>query len=490
MAEQTSHIPQAQDPLKDQFGALPLIKSTSKTGRVWGKVKDLGPAAAGQEVWVRVRIHQSRGKGKICFLLLRQQSFTIQAVLSVTDTISPEFLKFAHSLNNESIVDVLGEVKTVTNKIESATQKDVELHVKKLFLVSQSEARPPLLVEDAARPAHVAAQQGLVEPDQSTRLDHRVIDLRTPANQAIFRVQSAVGNLFRKFLLSKNFMEIHTPKLIPVASEGGSNVFEVRYFEGKAYLAQSPQLYKQMAVNADFPRVFEIGPVFRAENTNTYRHLTEFVGLDLETMFNDHYHEVLELIGEMFVYMFEELAQLKDELRSVNEQFPFEPITFHKPTFRLSFAEGIKLLREAGVEVGDLDDLNTQQEKILGDIVKKKYNTDFFIMDKFPLAVRAFYTMPDPENPQYSNAFDVFLRGNEIVSGAQRIHDFALLEKRIKELGINPEGIQYYLNSFQHGSHPHAGCGLGLERVVMFYLGLNNIRRSSLFPRDPHRTTP
>lgn len=207
---------------------------------------------------------------------------------------------------------------------------------------------------------------------------------------------------------------------------------------GEAFLAQSPQFYKQMAICADFDRVFEIAPVFRAENSFTHRHMTEFVGVDLEMTFNEHYHEVLDLIGEMFVFLFDELkAQYAKEIETVRRQYPFEDLKYLPKTLVLTFAEGIQMLRAAGVDIGDYDDLSTPQEKQLGRLVKEKYGTDFYALDKFPLSVRPFYTMPNAENGGYSNSYDFFIRGEEILSGAQRIHDYELLCERAKAHGIS-----------------------------------------------------
>jgi len=311
------------------------------------------------------------------------------------------------------------------------------------------------------------------------------------ANQAIFKLQSAVCQLFREFLLKNEFTEIHSPKLMGAASEGGAEFFKVGYFEGAAFLAQSPQFYKQMAITADMERVFEIAPVFRAEKSFTHRHMTEFMGLDLEMAFNDHYHEVLDVLDGLFVSIFEGLeSRFAKELQTVNQQFPFEPLKFSKPSLRLKFPDAVAMLRAAGEEMGDFEDLNTAKEKHLGRLVKAKYGVDFFMLDKFPKAVRPFYTMPDPTNSNYSNSYDFFLRGEEIMSGAQRIHDYKLLSERAKELGINLDGMKDYANSFRYGSLPHAGGGIGLERVVMLYLGLTNIRQTAMFPRDPTRLAP
>uniref|UniRef100_A0A7S4KU94 aspartate--tRNA ligase n=1 Tax=Paramoeba aestuarina TaxID=180227 RepID=A0A7S4KU94_9EUKA len=341
-------------------------------------------------------------------------------------------------------------------------------------------------LEEEKKAATKARMVGL-----SHRLDNRIIDLRTVANQAIFRIQSGVCTLFREILLKRNFVEIHSPKLIGTASEGGAGVFELGYFETKAYLAQSPQLYKQMAVTADLQKVFEVGPVFRAENSNTHRHLTEFIGLDMEMMFKEHYHEVLDQLEEMYLYIFDGLNErYRSEIEAVRRQFPFEDLKYTSPSLRLQWPDIIKLLRESGEEIGDYDDVNTTQEKLLGRLVKEKHGVDFYVVDKFPLSIRPFYTMPDPENPLFSNSYDFFLRGEEICSGAQRIHDPELLIERANHHKVDLAKIQPYIDAFKYGAYPHAGGGVGLERVVMLFLGLGNIRRASLFPRDPHRLSP
>lgn len=285
---------------------------------------------------------------------------------------------------------------------------------------------------------------------------------QTTTNQAIFRIQAGVVRLFREFLDKLDFTEIHTPKIIPAASEGGANVFKVTYFKSDAFLAQSPQLYKQMCICADFERVYEIAPVFRAENSFTHRHMTEFMGLDLEMAFQEHYHEVLDVFDELFVYIFEGLkTRFQPELEAVKRQYPFADFEYLPKSLRLQYKDGIQMLREAGVEIGDYDDMNTEQERKLGKLVKEKYGTDFYMLDKFPLAVRPFYTMPDPKNEGYSNSYDFFIRGEEILSGAQRIHDPTLLRERAEAHGVELRTIQGYLDAFKYGVPPHAGGGIG-----------------------------
>lgn len=318
------------------------------------------------------------------------------------------------------------------------------------------------------------------------------MDLRTPANQSIFRVQSGVCRFFRQFFIDRDFVEIHTPKLISGASEGGANVFKFKYFDQEGCLAQSPQLYKQMACAcAGLEKVFEIGPVFRAENSNTHRHLCEFTGMDFEMVIKEHYFEVLDVFSDLFIYIFDHLnAEFAKELAIINEQHPFEPLKYLNPSLRLTYEEGVNMLHAAGVEQAMTEDLSTENERILGQLVRDKYETDFYILDKFPLAVRPFYTMPDPNDSRWSNSYDLMIRGEEIVSGAQRVHDPAMLAKRMKEMDIPADELASYVDAFKYGAQPHGGGGIGMERVVMLFLGLGNIRKSSMFPRDPKRLTP
>uniref|UniRef100_A0A672YUW4 Aspartate--tRNA ligase, cytoplasmic n=1 Tax=Sphaeramia orbicularis TaxID=375764 RepID=A0A672YUW4_9TELE len=452
----------------------------SPADRVLVKVQDLTPDKADQLIWLRARVHTSRAKGKQCFLVLRQQQFNVQALVAVGDRASKQMVKFAANINKESIVDVEAVVRKVEQKIESCSQQDVELHMERIFVISQAEPRLPLQLEDAVRPDGEGEE---VRRNGGGGTPHRkcIITTGDTPGQAVFRLQSGVCQLFRDTLINKGFVEIQTPKIISAASEGGANVFTVSYFKTSAYLAQSPQLYKQMCICADFDKVFCVGPVFRAEDSNTHRHLTEFVGLDIEMAFNYHYHEVIDSITDTMVQIFKGLRDnFQTEIQTVNKQYPSEPFKFLEPTLRLEYTEGVAMLREAGVEMGDEDDLRSEPEPW----------DHFYVLDKYPLAVRPFYTMPDPNNPKYSNSYDMFMRGEEILSGAQRIHDAQLLTERAQHHQIDLEKIKAYIDSFRYGAPPHGGGGIGLERVCMLYLGLHNVRQTSMFPRDPKRLTP
>lgn len=492
---------------QDSFGDAPMVQSQQITDRKWIKIDHLKPGLAGQKVLVRGFLQTTRGVGKGVFIVVRSTMFTVQAVCFQKDDISPEMIKYIVALPIESIVDVEGVVTVPDAPVESCTQKMVEIQLTKLHCVTKAKQAMPFQLEDAMRPDEVKeADVGAYNEDEEVaprqdggatvglknRLDNRWIDLRTPANQGIFRIESMVGVLFREFLVSRGFVELHSPKLIKGASEGGAEVFTLDYFGEQACLSMSPQLHKQMACAcAGFERVFVTGPVFRAEDSNTRRHLCEFTGFDMEMVIDEHYDEVMDVFSDLFIYIFDGINErCQKELEAVRAQHPFEDLKYLRPTLKLTYAEGCALLREAGVEQGDYEDLSTENEKKLGDIVAAKYGTEFFFMDKYPLDVRPFYTMPDPTNPKLSNSYDFFIRGQEILSGAQRIHDPDMIEERAKAWGIDVSTIQEYINSFRNGALPHGGGGIGLERVVMLFLGLPNIRKTSWFPRDPKRLTP
>lgn len=474
----------------------------SLPGRKYSALEDVKADNDGKEVFFSARIQTSRTpSSKFVFLTLRHAFSCVQAVLAQTpEKVSKQMTKWASQLPSETIVQVQGIVSKVPKPIESSTvtNKDAEVKISKMFVISKiaPSAPQPFYVDDATRSdAEVEASQQTDRPmpgiPLDLRLDNRILDLRTTTNQAIFRLQHGISKLFREYLENLKFVEIHTPKLQGAATESGASVFKVSYFKGAAFLAQSPQLSKQMAIAADFGRVYEIGPVFRAEDSNTPRHMTEFTGLDLEMAFEEHYHEVLELLGNLFSFIFQELPKrYATEIATVRKQFPSEDFLVPDKVVRLEFPEAVALLREAGQEIGDYDDLSTEQERVLGRLVREKYQTDFFMLDKFPMAIRPFYTMPDPKNPNYSNSYDFFMRGQEIMSGAQRVHDADLLVKQMAKVNIPEEAMKEYVEGFRMGCPPHAGGGIGLERVLMFYLGLGNIRRASMFPRDPKRLAP
>lgn len=351
------------------YGELPLCGSKdfkpSGTPRA-----DLADASANEdkEITFRCWVENARVQSaKLAFLNLRQGLNTVQAVVAASDKLSKQMVKFCGNVSTESTLVVTGLVKRVKEPIKSATIKDFEIHIQKLFIEVKAEVPLPLQVEDAERPLPTVeegeqTEEGSERPlvSLNTRLNNRTIDLRAKINQAIFVVKSGVCAIFQEFLSKKGFVLVHTPKILGAASEGGANVFELKYFDRPAYLAQSPQFYKQMLIASRFQRVMEIGPVFRAENSNTARHLTEFTGLDLEMEFQENYHEVMGLLEDLMLFIFKELnARYKKEtdlIRGVYHVDDFKlPESGKVP--RIPFQEGIRMLREAGEELGDYDDL-------------------------------------------------------------------------------------------------------------------------------------
>ena len=385
---------QADDISKGLYGERELNRSQGdpeiRHTKKFTEVETVDTALAGQEVIVRARLHKSRGKGKVIFVVLRHQFSTIQCVLAVSETISAAMVKFAAAVAKESIVEVNATVTVPEQAVEGCSQK-VELQVNQFWVISRSVPQLPFQIDDAGTLVLNQADEGLGGGDkeekkeegkegevkssmvyQDTRLNNRIIDLRVPTNQAIFRIQAGVCKLFREFMDQRGFMEIHSPKMIGGSSEGGANIFRFEYFGRPACLAQSPQLYKQMALMADFDRVFEVGPVFRAEDSNTNRHLCEFTGLDMEMTIKEHYFEVLDVLGDLLHYWSEGLrTRYAAELAVVKAQYPFEEFVCKHPVLKLHFKEGVKMLRAAGEEQADLEDLSSRAERELGRLVKE-----------------------------------------------------------------------------------------------------------------------
>merc|ERR1712000_661430 len=334
----------------------------------------------------------------------------------------------------------------------------------------------------------------------ATHLNNPAMHKRAPVSQAIADIRIAVEDLFCEYLKQNRFKKFHPPSLIGAASEGGANVFKLPYFEKEAYLAQSPQFYKQFEIAGGRKRVYCVGPVFRAENSNTPRHMTEFIGLDLEMEIEEHYHEVRDMLEQVLLYIFRNLrTRCADQIATIRAVYPSEDFLLPEPgkEVRLTFAEGQALLRAEGQEeyrnVSDFEDMSTPQEKALGALIKEKYKTDFYVLDKFPEEARPFYAMEDPENPKVTNAYDFFMRGQEILSGGQRVHDPKLLEARIRKKGVDPNspGIKEYVDVFKSaGVPPHGGGGIGLDRVVAWYLNLPSVHLTSFYPRTPKRLLP
>ncbi|KAJ5920848.1 Aspartate--tRNA ligase cytoplasmic [Penicillium verhagenii] len=494
---------EANDTAKHLYGPLPETEDVISSTRF----SKLNEDCYDKEVTVVARVDNARVQSaKLAFLMLRQQGQKVQAVIAAAEPISRQMIKYTGGLNVNSIIQVTGIVKKPDTPISSASIQNLEIHIRKVYMISEAAQMLPMQVKDAERPPPTEEKENEVDESGApivtlkTRLDNRVLDLQTETSQAITWISSGVAELFAEYMVKSGSRWIFTPKLVGAATEGGSNVFEVKYFKRMGYLAQSPQLYKQMCIAGDMENVFEIAPVFRAEDSNTHRHLTEFAGLDFEKTFEKHYHEVLEFAEDLLVFI---LGQLKEryaaQIAIIQKSYP-KAGDFKLPkngkALRLNYMDGVELLKAAGVDMSEQErfenDFSTAQEKQLGQIIRDKYDTDFYVLDKFPMAVRPFYTKADPNDARFSNSYDFFMRGEEIMSGAQRINNIDELEASMRSKGLDPtqEGFEDYLNAFRQGCPPHAGGGLGLNRIVMFFLGLPNVRLASLFPRDPQRLRP
>lgn len=526
------------DILSNKYGVLDLIASQCPPEERYKntalRVQDLNDAHVDQEVYIRARLNNKRMK-KTGFLILRSEVHTVQCVIAVSEFVSEQMFKFADSIPNESIIDVRGIARKSEMEIKTCSVKFIEVDVRELFVVSAAPQVLPFQLADANRPVNqedeeekqkvvipddLSADPNLSEADKkklrkerekllkqqekdekkakqtaavglNTRFNNRVLDFRVAASHSLIKVSSAVSRAFREFFDNKEFVEIHSPKLIGGASEGGANVFKLTYFNQPACLAQSPQLYKQMCIAGDFPGVYEIGTVFRAEDSNTPRHLCEFIGLDFEMPIQKHYFEIIDIIGELFYYLIPTVQErCANDFSVINEQYKFEPIQLSKEFLKLEWDEGMAILEAGGVKHDPTKDLSTEVEKKLGDLVKEKYGTDFFLLYGYPVGARPFYTMVDPQNPQKTLSYDAFIRGEEILSGAQRVHDYDMLVGRINDFKIPIETLKDYCEAFKLGCLPHGGAGLGLERIVKLMCGIKNVKKCSLFPRDPSRLTP
>ena len=485
--------------VRARYGWLPV----NDYGGTWREnhhmdLRHLADQEIGSEVIFRARIHHLRKlSAKLVFFLLRQQTSTVQGVLSENDDTSAHMVRWAEHLPIESIVLVKGlvqEPKAKQGEVKGALIHDREIFIREMHVVSKLNEHLPFSVHEAevTQEEADAEDSGRHHVSDRARLNARIVDLRTTTSQAIFRIQSGVCNLFRGYLDTQGFMEIHTPKLQGGATESGASVFKIDYFGRAAFLAQSPQLAKQMSIAADFGKVYEIGAVFRAENSNTHRHLTEYTGLDLEMSIDEHYHEALRTIDRTLKYIFEGIyKRFKPEIEVIKRQYPHQDLVWLDETPVFAFRDAIQMLNETGwtSEEGEplpLDeDLGTRDEIQLGRVIKEKYKTDYYIIDKFPASARPFYTMPDIGNPTYTNSFDIFVRGQEIISGGERIHDSEMLAEQMRRMKVDPGAMEEYMQGFEWGAPPHAGAGIGLERIVMLMLALGDIRHASMYPRDP-----
>ncbi len=409
-------------------------------------------------------VHEVRDLGGLTFFLIRDRTGIIQVTIP-KKKVPAEIVEAARDVSRESVVRVQGKVKA----IEKAPGGR-EIVPEELEIISVAESPLPLDVAEK------------VPAEMDTRIDSRFLDVRKPRVRAIFAIRSAVTCAATEFLHSRGYINITTPKIVAAATEGGTELFPIAYFEKEAFMNQSPQLYKQMMMAAGFEKVFEIGPIFRAEEHNTVRHLNEATSLDVEASFADH-NDVMELLEDLIVYVYEAVATTCGEHLA---ELDVDLAVPKKPFPRIPYAEAIEIANatiEEKLAFGD--DLSPAAERAIGDEIGQHY----FVVD-WPTEIRPYYAMPYPDKPELCKAFDLMHPRMELSSGAQRIHDHDLLVERIRAKGLAPEAFEFYLKAFRYGMPPHAGWGLGIERLVMTMLGLGNIREAVLFPRDRHRLTP
>ena len=403
--------------------------------------------------------------GEVAFIVLRRRDGLVQCVYE------PGKSRFSvDDLKEADTVEVCG-----TYKSDDRSPNGFELRLDTITILSEPAEPMPLQIN-----------KWKLNTSLESKLNMRSIALRNIRERSKFRIQEALVRAFRDYLYEHGFTEIHTPKLGARGAEGGANVFKLSYFHKPAVLAQSPQFYKQMMVGV-FDRVFETGPVFRAEKHNTKRHLNEYTSLDLEMGYIDSFQEIMSMETGYLQYAMallkksygKELSLLKLELPNV-DRIP-----------AVQFEKAKKLVSEKyNRPVRNPYDLEPEEEALIGRYFKEEYNSDFVFVTHYPSKKRPFYAMDDPADPRFTLSFDLLFRGLEVTTGGQRIHDYQQLTAKIADRGMEEEGMEQYLDAFKHGMPPHGGLGIGLERLTMQLLGEENVREACLFPRDMNRLEP
>lgn len=416
---------------------------------------------SGKVVLLQGWVKKIRHLGNVSFLLLRDRTGVIQCVL--------ENELAGYKLEMESVVQVTGEIVET-----SKTEVGVEVLAHEVKVLNGAE---PLPFEINKKKLQVGLDQ---------LLNERVLSLRHERTAAIFKVKATLAQSFSEYLTENDFTRIFTPKIVSQGAEGGANVFKVPYFQKEAYLAQSPQFYKQMMVAGGLERVFEIAPVYRAELHNSSRHLNEYISLDVESGFINDFHEVMQLETDVLRHMFQQVVKnCEKELQLLQIEVP---VITEIP--KIPLLEAQEILKDKYHKESPVGDLDTEGEKLLGKYVKETYNSEFVFITHYPKEARPMYTMPNKENAAVTDSFDLLYKGLEITSGAQRIHDYNMLLTSFKEKGLHSEKFQSYVDTFRYGCPPHGGFAIGLERVVYKLLQLSNVREASAFPRDCTRLIP
>ena len=426
-------------------------------------IKDLGQKV-GEEVSISGWISVRRDQGKMVFFDFRDRSGTVQGVVLPASAA----IETAKECRSEYVVQVEGKVnqRPEKNRNDKVQNGDIELEVLGLTILAKAEPLPFDMSLDG------------YNLDLPTELDHRALTLRHPRLQAIFKVQATIIDSFREFMKQQDFFEFQAPAIVPATAEGGAEVFKVDYFDKKAYLSQSPQLYKQIVMTA-FERVFSVNKVFRAEPSVTTRHLTEVVSLDAEMAFISSWTDVRDMSEATVRYILEQVAQKNaKELEVLDAALP----TIIEKTPTLSLTEAFEKL---GIPADK--DLNPEQERRLCEMIKEETGSDFVYVYGYPTRQKPFYVYPSVSNPEFNEGMDLLCRGVEWLSGGRRINDYAQLMDHVEKWEMDPKKIEMFLEAFRYGAPPEGGFAFGAERMTMQMLGLKNIREATLFPRDMHR---
>ena len=439
-------------------------------------IKDVA-GKIGTEVKLQGFADNIRNSKSMLFIVLKDITGKVQITLEKEK--APELAEQLEAVTNDSVLTVIGQVA----ENEYVKLGGIEIIPKEISVESVAEALPIARKEIPATKKKKAVERSSIDQ----RIDYRWIDLRTEENQLMFQVQTTLVNAMRQYLLKENFIEIHTPKLIGAASESGADVFQVEYFDRKAYLAQSPQFYKQMAMASGFERIFEVGPVFRAEKSFTSKHTTEFTGFDLEFSYIDSFRDVMKMEENLLRAGLEAVQERHGE--QIKELFGIEVIVPDTPFPVVTLKELYQgLEREFGytVEEAEKADLTTDAERLSFEWVKKHYGHEFLFVTDYSAQKRAFYHMRDENGvPQ---GYDLIWRGVEITTGAQREHRWEVLKKQAEEKGL-AEDVKFYLEFFRYGCPPHGGFGIGVDRLTMLLMGLT-IKDAMFLFRGPNRLTP
>lgn len=406
-------------------------------------------------------VYRIRRLKEITFLILRDRSGLVQCVIE-NKSINTD------NINIESVVSVVGEVMISKNALNP-----FEILIEEINIISESEELP------------IEINKKDYNANLETTLNNRAISLRHEKVNSVFKIQNIIVQSFREFLIEKGFTEIFTPKIVSEGAEGGTQLFKIKYFEKTAYLAQSPQFYKQMMVGAGFERVFEVAHVYRAEEHNTSRHLNEYVSMDLEFGFIEDEYEIMNLEEELIKYILNSVEEKgKKYLELLNANLP----RIHGSIPKIELKEAIKIIEAKYNKKGLEGDLDPEGEKLICKYAKEELSCDFIFITNYPRKKRPMYTMPLGE--EGTRSFDLLFRGVEITTGGQRIHNYNMLINSMKEKGLNPNDYEGYTEIFKYGMPKHGGLAIGLERITAQLLNLNNIREATLIPRDRTRITP